>query len=86
MRAIGLQTTILSIGLVLAGTSCGTFGGGGGEDTPVATAPSSPVSDEAGDREARLREAVDNYIQSTSEASSESSGRLMNKKPYYFKK
>ncbi|NUM55422.1 MAG: hypothetical protein HUU46_17375 [Candidatus Hydrogenedentes bacterium] len=69
--------------VLLASTSCGTFGGGS-SDPAVAAAPSAPVSGEA-DREARLREAVDSYIQSTGQASSDATGKLQHKKPYYFK-
>ncbi|MBM3290797.1 MAG: hypothetical protein FJY92_11660 [Candidatus Hydrogenedentes bacterium] len=67
---------------MLAAVSCGTFGG---KSDPVAPAqPSAPVSG-ADDREARLREAVDAYIQSTGQASNDATGKLQHKTPYYFK-
>lgn len=72
-----------AFGLLLTAVSCGTFGGGGG-NAGVATAPSAPVEGDA-DRDARLREAVDNYIQATGQASSDATGKLQHKKPYYFK-
>ena len=62
--------------------SCGTFGGKTNDTAEVV--PSAPVSGDA-DREARLREAVDSYIQSTGKSSDDASGKLEHKKPYYFK-
>jgi hypothetical protein len=83
MRVCGrfFQIGLMS-GLVLASLSCGTFGGK--SESAEAVAPSAPVSG-AEDREARLREAVDNYIQATGQASNDATGKLQHKNPYYFK-
>ena len=70
--------------LMVSVQSCGTFGGGGPDVGPEAAAPSAPVEGDA-DREARLRESVDAYIQATGQASSDASGKLQHKNPYYFK-
>lgn len=74
----------LALLLMVSVQSCGTFGGGGSDVDPDAAAPSAPVQGDA-DREARLREAVDAYIQATGQASSDASGKLQHKNPYYFK-
>ena len=67
---------------MVSAVACGTFGGKSG---PAAdAAPSAPVTG-ADDREARLREAVEAYIQSTGQASSDATGKLQHKNPYYFK-
>ncbi|HRI88762.1 MAG TPA: hypothetical protein PK869_10865, partial [Candidatus Hydrogenedentes bacterium] len=81
--SIHLQS-LLVMALLFCASSCGTFGGKD-DDTTVAAAPSAPVSSEDSDREAKLREAVDAYIQSTGQADSDAGSRLIRRNPYYFK-
>ncbi|MDZ4861608.1 MAG: hypothetical protein SGI88_21755 [Candidatus Hydrogenedentes bacterium] len=86
MRASGTSFHIfVGLGLLLSAVSCGTFGRGGDEQASVAAAPSAQVTDDGADREARLREAVNNYIQSTGQASSEAGSKLVHMRPYFFK-
>lgn len=83
MRACGKLFQVgLAFGLVVSSMSCGTFGGKSA--TTAAAPPSAPVSGDE-DREARLRESVDSYIQATGKSSDDATGKLEHKKPYYFK-
>lgn len=81
--AARIGCAVLCLAWTVLGTSCGTFGQSGGDAAPAAV-PSAPVSGTE-DRDARLREAVEAYIQSTGQNDSEAGSRLVHKKPYYFK-
>lgn len=83
MRALRYHAKLgLAVAVVLVAASCGTFGGH--REEAAVSAPSAPVTGQD-DREARLRESIDSYIQSSGQASNDATGKLQHKTPYYFK-